>query len=100
MLSFLLIAFAALSWWRAAVWADPASLWREATLSAPDSARAWHNRAVAEIEAGDPRAARVSIERALKANPADILALEISDALATRFAQAPGSSAQPTGERR
>jgi len=45
----LLLLLGALCWWRASVWADPAALWREASVRTPDSARAWSNRALAEL---------------------------------------------------
>ena len=51
--------------WRAATWADPPALWREATERAPLSPRAWHNRALAESAAGRDAEARRSVETAL-----------------------------------
>lgn len=61
----LLAALTATCAWRAATWADPAALWREATERAPLSARAWHNRALAESAAGRDAEARRSIDMAL-----------------------------------
>lgn len=55
--------------WRAAVWADPVRLWREATEHAPLSARAWHNRALAELDARHVVQADASIARALTLDP-------------------------------
>ncbi|MEJ8857479.1 hypothetical protein WKW79_23110 [Variovorax robiniae] len=55
--------------WRAAVWADPLRLWREATEHAPLSARAWHNRALAELDARHVAQAAACIARALTLDP-------------------------------
>lgn len=61
----------ALCGWRANVWADPAALWREATERVPDSARAWSNRALAELGTGQPARAVRSIARAEALAPGD-----------------------------
>lgn len=65
---------AAASSWRATMWADPVALWREATHRAPDSARSWINRAIAELEAGEVAAARrwLTIARAIDPQAAKI----------------------------
>ncbi len=55
--------------WRAAVWADPAALWREASEASPGSARAWTNRAIAELGAGRLAAAESAVVRALQIDP-------------------------------
>ncbi|MGB7904477.1 MAG: hypothetical protein WCF43_07280 [Steroidobacteraceae bacterium] len=66
-----LAALGALCWWRATVWADPAVLWREASVRVPDSARAWSNRALAELESGQSAMASESIARAQAMAPGD-----------------------------
>ena len=67
----LLLSLGALCWWRASVWADPAALWREASVRTPDSARAWSNRALAELGAGQRALAAESIARAQALAPGD-----------------------------
>lgn len=57
--------------WRASVWADPAALWSEATRRAPYSARAWSNRALAELDSGRLLDAERSIARAERLAPGD-----------------------------
>jgi protein O-mannosyl-transferase len=49
--------------WRAWVWADPAALWREATDTAPQSMRAWSNRAVTALRAHHVADARFALKR-------------------------------------
>ena len=77
----------AVSAWRATIWADPQALWREATEHAPDSARAWSNRAIAELDAGDQRQAARAVARALDLDPHATKAQDV--ALAISFAQPP-----------
>jgi hypothetical protein len=67
----LLLVLGTLCWWRASIWADPAALWREASVRAPDSARAWSNRALAELGAGQSAQAAESIARAQAMAPGD-----------------------------
>lgn len=67
----LVLLLGGLCWWRASVWADPAALWREASQRAPHSARAWSNRALAELGAGQLRMAAQSIGRAQSLAPGD-----------------------------
>jgi hypothetical protein len=67
----LVLLLGGLCWWRASVWADPAVLWREASERAPQSARAWSNRALAELGAGQLRMASQSISRAQALAPGD-----------------------------
>jgi protein O-mannosyl-transferase len=67
----LVLLLVALSSWRASVWADPAALWREASLRVPQSARAWSNRALAELDAGQAAHATQSIARAEALAPDD-----------------------------
>ena len=77
----------AVSAWRAQIWADPQALWREATAHAPDSARAWSNRAIAELDAGDHRQAALAVARALDLDPQAVKAQDV--ALAVSFVQPP-----------
>jgi len=67
----LVLLLGSLCVWRASVWADPAVLWREASLRVPQSARAWTNRALAEAGAGQPALASQSIARAQALAPGD-----------------------------
>jgi hypothetical protein len=66
-----LLGLGALCSWRASVWADPSVLWREATVRSPDSARAWSNRALAELAAGQGARASWSVEQARRLRPED-----------------------------
>lgn len=61
----------ALCAWRASIWANPAALWREATLRVPDSTRAWSNRALAELQSGQSAQAWQSLARAEELAPRD-----------------------------
>jgi hypothetical protein len=72
---------AALCAWRAAVWADPAALWREASTRAPWSARAWSNHALAELGAGREAAAAKAAARALELDPHAEAAWEVARAI-------------------
>jgi protein O-mannosyl-transferase len=76
----LVLAFA-LCAWRASLWADPAALWREASEKAPWSARAWSNRAVAELGAGRAAAAESAVARALQLDPNAPAAHEVARAI-------------------
>lgn len=67
----LVLLLGGLCGWRASVWADPTALWREASERAPQSARAWSNRALAELGAGQLRMASQSIGRAQALAPGD-----------------------------
>ncbi|MBL8700318.1 MAG: glycosyltransferase family 39 protein [Alphaproteobacteria bacterium] len=75
-----MLALAALSAWRAEVWAEPVAVWREAATRNPGSARAWINRAVAELEAGDVAAARrwIAVARGLDPGAAKIADAEFA----------------------
>jgi protein O-mannosyl-transferase len=55
--------------WRVSVWRDPVALWQEATLRAPDSARAWSNLGVAQLARGHNEAARLALQAALHLDP-------------------------------
>jgi len=55
--------------WRASLWADPYALWSEATRRAPNSSRAWVNRAVAALQAGDVDGAARWIAQARAIDP-------------------------------
>jgi hypothetical protein len=72
---------AALCAWRAAVWADPVALWREASERTPSSARAWSNRALAELAAGHEAAAAHAVARALELDPHAEAAWEVARAI-------------------
>ncbi len=71
----------ALCAWRAAVWADPVALWREASLRVPESSRAWSNRALAELGAGHDAAAARAVARALELDPQAEAAREVARAI-------------------
>jgi len=94
----LLVALTATCAWRAATWADPAALWREATERAPLSARAWHNRALAESAAGRDREARrsVGIALALDADAPRTQALALALAISLAADGAPPPSSLPS----
>lgn len=75
----------ALCEWRVSVWTHPVTLWKEATLRAPDSARAWINLGVAQLAHGDDELAREALAMALRLDPNNMQArfnLDIVAALA------------------
>jgi hypothetical protein len=89
----LMLGLGALCTWRASVWADPAVLWREATMRNPDSARAWSNRALAELAAGQGEWAERSVAQARRLSPEDE---RVNDAtLAVSLALPPTKEPQP-----
>ncbi len=89
----LMLGLGALCTWRASVWADPAVLWREATMRNPDSARAWSNRALAELAAGQGVWAERSVAQARRLSPEDE---RVNDAtLAVSLALPPTKEPQP-----
>jgi hypothetical protein len=71
--------------WRVSVWRDSVELWSEATVSAPESSRAWANLGVAQLSQGRIDAARTALTQARNLDPNNMQAtfnLEIVAALA------------------
>jgi tetratricopeptide (TPR) repeat protein len=58
--------------WRTIVWSSPVQLWREATLHAPASARAWTNLGMAQLNDGEYEAARRSFNKSLELDSTDV----------------------------
>jgi len=81
--------------WRAARWADPAALWQEATRRAPDSPRAWRNRALAEFGAGRLEEAQHSIEHAMALDPTSSRTHDTARAISLLLPPDAPSSAAP-----
>jgi tetratricopeptide (TPR) repeat protein len=69
-----LALFAATSWQRTALWRDDLTLFGWAVQCAPGNAAAWNNLGLAQLQAGQPAAARRSVERALELRREDPLA--------------------------
>ncbi|HEU4603315.1 MAG TPA: tetratricopeptide repeat protein [Steroidobacteraceae bacterium] len=74
--------------WRVSVWQDSISLWQEATLRAPTSARAWTNLGVAQLAQGHNDSARDALQMALKLDPGSMQARSNLDILAALAASA------------
>jgi protein O-mannosyl-transferase len=69
-----LAAFWATGWERTKLWRDDLSLFGWAVRCAPGNASAWNNLGLAQLEAGQPQAARDSVEHALGLKADDSLA--------------------------
>jgi Flp pilus assembly protein TadD len=64
-----LLGYAAESWRRTTLWRDDLTLFRWAVECAPANPSAWNNLAKAQLEAGDPEAARRSAGVSLRLSP-------------------------------
>jgi protein O-mannosyl-transferase len=71
----MLLCASALCVWRTSVWGSQVQLWQEATVRAPQSARAWTNLGMAYTSAGDAAAARAAYLRSLQLDPANVRAM-------------------------
>ncbi len=80
--------------WRVSVWRDSISLWQEATLHAPTSARAWTNLGVAQLAQGHNDSARDALQMALKLDPGSMQARTNLDILAALAASARSTNKQ------